>query len=87
MDKKTTLLSALEAREEEIFHYQIDIDNFERAINKINSEFPDDKSLVDFKDHLLNLLQTNKREQRKAIIIRDVITEQLDELNKEKISY
>lgn len=87
MDKKVVLSSSLEAREEEIFHYQIDIDNFQRAIKKIDSEYTDDQSLNDFKEHLSNLLEANKREQRKAIIIRDVIAEQLEELNVSKVSY
>ena len=80
MDKKSTLLSALESREQEIFHYQIDIDNFKRAIDKIDTIYAENESLSDFREHLCNLLQANKREQLKGIIIRDVIADQLNEL-------
>lgn len=82
--KKIDILkNALKTREEEIFSYQIDIDNFERAIKKIEIECKTDATMQDFKDHLCNLLRDNRTQQAKAIIIHDVIKEQLFELTGE----
>jgi hypothetical protein len=82
--KKVSILKqALEAREEEIFSYQIDIDNFERAIKKIEIEYKEDVNMQDFKANLCNLLKENKAQQAKSIIIHAVIKEQLFELTGE----
>jgi len=82
--KKVSILKqALAAREEEIFSYQIDIDNFERAIKKIEIEYEEDVNMQDFKGNLRNLLKENKAQQAKAIIIHAVIKEQLFELTGE----
>jgi hypothetical protein len=80
INKLQTLRAALEDRTKEVMDYQINIDNFTRAIAKIDSEYADDPSLVPFKENLINLLASNKAEQLKAIIIRDVIAEQVAEL-------
>lgn len=75
MDKKTILETALTARNAEILQYQIDIDNFRRAII-LSDKDPD---LTDFSSRLRELLASSILEQKKAIIIRDVIKEQLEE--------
>lgn len=80
MNKLETLQSALEARNDEILGYQINIDNYERAIDKINSEHADNPAMTEFRDRLSDMLISNKTEQLKAIIIRDVIADQLAEL-------
>lgn len=80
MNKLETLQSALVAREEEIDGYQINIDNYIRAIAKINAEHGDNSSMVEFRDRLAEMLEGHKTEQLKAIIIRDVIADQLAEL-------
>lgn len=80
MNKLDILRAALETRNSEILNYQINIDNFERAIKKINLHYIDKSGMNEFKDNLLKLLESNKTEQLKAIIIRDVITEQISEL-------
>ena len=80
MNKLKTLQSALTARNEEIDEYQINIDNYIRAINKINAEYIDNPAIVEFRDRLAELLESNKIEQLKAIIIRDVIADQITEL-------
>jgi hypothetical protein len=80
MDKLQTLRSALECRNDEIANYQINIDNYIRAIDKINTEYIGNSAIIEFKDHLTNLLASHKIEQLKAIIIRDVIADQLNEL-------
>ena len=80
MNKLEILTVALESRDEEIATHQINIDNYARAINKINTEHADNAAIIEFRDNLTNLLATSKIEQLKAIIIRDVIADQLAEL-------
>ena len=80
MNKLETLQSALAARNDEILGYQINLDNYARAIDKINAEHTDNPAMVEFRDRLADMLESNKTEQLKAIIIRDVIADQLTEL-------
>ena len=80
MNKFQILTSALESRNEEIAGYQINIDNYARAIVKINAEHADNSSMTEFRDHLADMLESHKIEQLKTIVIRDVIAEQLAEM-------
>ena len=80
MNKLETLKAALEGRHDEILNYQINIDNYERAIAKINAEHADKPAIVEFRDCLIDMLVSHKTEQLKAIIIRDVIADQVIEL-------
>jgi len=80
MNKLETLKSAVEARNAEVADYQINIDNYERAIAKIDQEHADKPEILKFKDQLIGLLDSSKTEQLKAIIIRDVIADQIIEL-------
>jgi hypothetical protein len=80
MNKLETLQSALTARNDEILGYQINIDNYARAIAKINEEYSDNPAIADFGVNLSRLLEEHKTEQLKAKIIRDVIADQLNEL-------
>lgn len=80
MDKLELLKAALQGRNDEILNYQINIDNYERAIARINAEHADKPAIIEFRDHLLNLLDSSKTEQLKSIIIRDVIADQVTEL-------
>ena len=80
MNKLETLQSALNARNDEILGYQINIDNYIRAIDKINAEHADNSAMIEFRDKLIDMLASHKTEQLKAIIIRDVIADQLTEL-------
>jgi hypothetical protein len=73
MTKEETLRTALIGREEEVLHYQINIDNYERAIVKAKL----DPELADFVVRLEELLSSSRLEQKKATIMRDVIREQL----------
>ena len=57
MNKLETLQSALTAREDEILGYQINIDNYVRAIAKINAEHADNPSMVEFRDRLAEMLE------------------------------
>ena len=45
-----------------------------------NAEHTDNPAMVEFRDRLADMLESNKTEQLKAIIIRDVIADQLTEL-------
>lgn len=80
MDKLETLKSNLVSRNAEVENYQINIDNFDRAIAKINADYSDNTDMIEFRDQIFNLLKSNKKEQLKAIIIRDVVAEQITEL-------
>jgi|TARA_Y100000015_G_scaffold18256_1_gene17615 SMC interacting uncharacterized protein involved in chromosome segregation len=80
MTKLETLQSALAPREDEILNYQVNIDNYTRAIAKIDAEHADNPAMADFRNQLSKLLDSSKIEQLKAIIIRDVIAEQITEL-------
>ena len=86
MKKLEALRTALESRIQEVMEYQINIDNFVRAIAKIDSEYANEPNLVPFRENLTNLLESNKAEQLKAIIIRDVIAEQIAELENSRFS-
>ncbi len=78
--KQKILTDALNGRNEEILHYQINIDNYTLAIAKIDA-MPDDErtELADFREQLSGLLKSSLLEQKKAKIIRDVIADQLEE--------
>lgn len=80
MKKLSILKPSLESRNDEILNYQINIDNYERAIAKIESSYSDNPAMIEFRDQLAHLLESNKTEQLKSIIIRDVIAEQISEI-------
>jgi hypothetical protein len=75
------LATNLAARDEEILGYQINIDNYRLAIAKIALEHTGDtildQAMQEFAQQLEESMQQNIIEQRKAIIIRDVIADQL----------
>lgn len=79
MNKIETLKSALATRSDEIDGYQINIDNYIRAIAKIEANYADNPAMVEFGERLKELLEQHKTEQLKAIIIRDVVADQLAE--------
>ena len=72
--KKEMLTSSLEARQKEVTEYQVNIDNFRLAIEKIG----DDAELAPFKSQLEDLLKSSRFEQRKAQIMLEVIQSQLE---------
>tara|TARA_R110002012_G_scaffold155045_2_gene315880 strand:+ start:6061 stop:6312 length:252 start_codon:yes stop_codon:yes gene_type:complete len=80
MNKLQTLQSALEPRNNEILDYQVNIDNYTRAIDKINAEYSDNPAMIEFRDRLADMLISGQTEQLKSIIIRDVIADQITEL-------
>lgn len=72
--RKQILNDAFEQRQREIVEYQINIDNYRLAIEKVGN----DSDLQDFKDHLEHLLKTSIIEQKKSQIIHDVIKSQME---------
>ena len=67
------LTSALDARIKEVTEYQVNIDNFTLAIERIG----DDPDLQEFKQQLEGLLASSILEQRKAQIMLDVVQSQV----------
>ena len=82
------LTEQLDIRVGEIASYQTNIDNFLRAIKKIETFHSGDTFLdiemCKFKDHLEKLLNQHYVEQRKSQIMLEVIQDQINELNTEK---
>jgi hypothetical protein len=74
MDKATTLAEAKKHRENEVLEYQINIDNYRLAIQKAAQ----DPDMVEFKAQLESLLTSSIHEQKKAQIMLEVVTEQLN---------
>lgn len=68
----------LAARQKEVMHYQINIDNYRLAIRKIESGNLTD--LTEFANQLKELLNSSIKEQAKEQLMADVIAEQLKEV-------
>lgn len=71
--RKEILTAALEARVKEVTEYQVNIDNYRLAIERIGG---DDEELRPFKQQIQTLLASSLLEQRKAQIMLDVIKSQ-----------
>ena len=69
------LTQSIEARENDIMLYQINIDNYRAAIANIEANHPD---LSDFADQLQDLLQSSLREQKKEQIMLAAIKANLE---------
>lgn len=76
--REQILQDSLPAREAEVMHYQINIDNYTIALDEI-SKLPDDEraELSGFAEQLAGLLASEKLEQKKAKIMLTVIKRQL----------
>jgi hypothetical protein len=72
------LTAALEHRTAEVLHHQINIDNYRLALVEISDKHPDCPHMAEFGQRLQHLLDTSIIEQRKEIIMRDVIAKQLE---------
>ena len=72
--KKEILTSALDARVKEVTEYQVNIDNYQLALERIG----DDPDLQQFKEQIKGLLQSSVLEQKKAKIMLDVIKSELE---------
>lgn len=72
--RKEILTAALDARIREVTEYQVNIDNYRLAIERIG----DDEELRQFKEQIQALLASSLLEQRKAQIMLDVIRSQTE---------
>ena len=85
MEKETTpqtreeiLAASLNARIQEVMHYQINIDNYTIALEEIGKLPPDERAeLSVFIEQLQSLLTSEKLEQKKAQIMLNVIKRQV----------
>tara|TARA_Y100000287_G_scaffold80408_1_gene63614 strand:+ start:2241 stop:2510 length:270 start_codon:yes stop_codon:yes gene_type:complete len=80
MNKLEILKDALTGRENEILNYQINIDNFSLAIAKIKEEHAGKRGMREFSKNLKERLEDTETEQLKSIILRDVLVDQIAEL-------
>lgn len=76
-DRDTILTDALRHRESEVLLHQINIDNYRLALVEINTKHAGDPHMAEFAARLTELLASSEIEQRKEIIMRDVIAQQL----------
>jgi hypothetical protein len=76
--REEILQLSLEAREQEVMHYQINIDNYTLALAAIEKMSAEEKAeLSSFVDQLKGLLTSEKLEQKKARIMLAVIQQQI----------
>jgi len=70
----------LDARVQEVMHYQINIDNYTLALENIASMNTDERAeLSGFADQLRGLLASEKLEQKKAKVMLAVLQQQLED--------
>lgn len=73
------LESAFAARQQEVMHYQINIDNYTIALAKIQELSDEEQAeLKPFAEQLRGLLASEKLEQKKAKIMLAVVQQQLE---------
>jgi len=79
MDKSEIIKTNYEARENEVMGYQINIDNYTLALQKI-SELPQDEreELAEFEKQITSLLASEKLEQKKSKIMLSVLKSQME---------
>ena len=76
--REEILASSLAAREAEVMHYQINIDNYTLALEQISKLPPDERlELSAFSEQLNTLFVSEKIEQKKAKIMLAVIKQQV----------
>jgi phytoene/squalene synthetase len=78
-NREQILAASLEARVQEIMHYQINIDNYAIALEEIAALPADERAeLSAFAEQLSSLLASEKLEQKKAKIMFTVIKKQVE---------
>ena len=76
--REEILATSLHAREQEIMHYQLNIDNYTIALDEIAElPFAERAELAEFRDQLRTLLVSETLEQKKAKIMYTVIKRQI----------
>lgn len=79
MTREEILKAALDARIQEVMHYQINIDNYSLALEEIATLPADERvEMAKFADQLRDLLASEKLEQKKAKIMLAVIQKQVE---------
>lgn len=79
-NKLEILTTARDHREQEVMHHQINIDNYRLALAEIAEKHPDCPHMAKFSAQLQSLLDSSVIEQRKEIIMRDVIARQVESI-------
>lgn len=78
MTREEILEISLKAREQEVMHYQINIDNYTIALDEISKMPPDERAeMATFANQLAELLASEKLEQKKAKIMLAVVQRQI----------
>lgn len=76
--REEILQTNLDARKQEVMHYQINIDNYTLALANIAAMAADERSeLLVFADQLTGLLASERMEQKKAKVMLEVLRQQL----------
>ena len=76
--REEILRANLDARKQEVMHYQINIDNYTLALADIAAMAEDEKSeLLVFADQLTKLLASERIEQKKAKVMLSVLQKQV----------
>jgi undecaprenyl pyrophosphate synthase len=76
--REEILKSSLDARIQEVMHYQINIDNYRIALEEISKMSDDDRAMLSgFADQLRTLMSSEKLEQKKAQIMLTVLQKQV----------
>jgi hypothetical protein len=76
--REEILQTNLDARKQEVMHYQINIDNYTLALANIAAMAADERSeLLVFTDQLTGLLASERMEQKKAKVMLEVLRQQL----------
>ena len=76
--REEILQTNLDARKQEVMHYQINIDNYTLALSNIAAMAADERSeLLVFADQLTGLLASERMEQKKAKVMLEVLRQQL----------
>jgi hypothetical protein len=79
LTRKEILFDTLKGREQEIMHYQLNIDNYTLALEEIGAMSADEAAeLAGFADQIANLLASEILEQKKSKIMLRVIQRQLE---------
>jgi hypothetical protein len=77
--REEIISGALEARVQEVMHYQINIDNYTLALQEINLlPINEQVELSAFVEQLTSLLASEKVEQKKAKIMLSVMQKQVE---------
>jgi hypothetical protein len=76
--REQIITAALEGREQEVMHYQINIDNYSLALQQIDLLPPDEQvEMREFSKQLMELLTSEKLEQKKSKIMLAVMKAQV----------